>query len=70
MKIYIVKFKNGEYAVMRKSFFSKQYKSLNSHCWWTEKHQVHYYCTGTFSEIEALYDKVTDEGVIIKWKTI
>jgi hypothetical protein len=66
MKLEIVKFKNGKYAVRKSGFFiDTGYKSLKEDYWWSIEF-AYEYCQGTLEEIKEVYNRLTDYGTPIK----
>ncbi len=71
MKINIVKFKDGQYAVMRTIFGIRSYYSIYSDYWWRGEYHINRYCKTTKKDVEKLYNKlinkkIIDRGIIVK----
>lgn len=65
MKIEIVKFKNGKYAVRKKGFVSYVYIDKVDYYEWS-LNNAETYCQGTLEEIKNLYNSIIDYGTPIK----
>lgn len=66
MKINIVKFKDGRYAIMKRGSFGKKFHSVHSDYWWGNTYNIDRFCKTTKKQAEKIYEMLTDEGVIIK----
>lgn len=67
MKIEIVKFKNGKYAIRKKNWFGFGFRYRTKYNgYWFGLDDAKEYCQGSLEEMKEIYNNPDDYGIPIK----
>jgi hypothetical protein len=65
----LVQFKNGEYGIRKgwlRYYYLSIYDAKNSRVNWQQGHPVHHFYRGSYDDVLAAYNWISDSGKVVK----